>query len=889
MSKRLSITQDGSCLRLLDVIYRMAKSKSHIDASIISTYSVNLHFYENVLLRFLERAGSRLNILLVDSGQLSTALADPIHRPMRAGSDYILVPIQSPGAFHPKVMALLGEQRSLLAIGSHNITEAGFGRNGEATVCWGHDGNNVPFDVMTDAFEFLKHWMHKARGFNPDVLEDVWQRIDHLGTRATGEADRESQFLGWQQSGRSLLEQMQEEITGTVERIVIVGPYFDANLKFINAVDQIWAPREIVIGIQPKRSLVLTPENKPQSAKFVDVDDLPVFKAQGQGAFLHGKALAVVGSEGVWLALGSANPSAPAWMQTNSGNSEAMVLLSGAAAQDAYERLGFAALANAAMLSEEVLDEVRTRSQEAREHEAEHEFQKGPAIHLGFSDRDGITVAGIDASICEDVFIIVEEREKLIDNVEFQPIEGGLRIFAEDIAESSGLLRIDGIQGPVAFVLVHTKQRISASIRPIKSAHLLERLGKLDELEDDLDDLLDLLDRHIFSSDEQEVDNRHQSGRKKQGSDESEDVPFGPRGISLAEVAWHQPKRQKIVDLELSYIISILIRDLSEPKALDGDTPIIDPDDVEGEEGASTDGDRGEAPPEVDWDRLSAAGRKRIGTLVNKLAIHLNKKPDNTEQAAKQFGRMLTVLSLLQKLRKIYPREDIPIRTIGRPKSIVSLTHLRKAFKSSVSALYRSDNGLAGVLEKSADHRNAEERDLVDGLLLWAAREIGADAAAKPGFHESEDENMQRISDQADCLIVTMSAAASERAMAMVRDHIAETALWADGETPLMDWFQRHEKLGTALQKAISMNGSIVPIVSRQPVSGDVAIWKKEPGFPRIVRSTSSNRTELVEPGDENGQHSKKLATVAVLPINLEALNAISDLKEKAKLVTLGQ
>ncbi len=160
----------------------------------------------------------------------------------------------------------------------------------------------------------------------------------------------------------------------------------------------------------------------------------------------------------------------------------------------------------------------------------------------------------------------------------------------------------------------------------------------------------------------------------------------------------------------------------------------------------------------------------------------------------------------------------------------------------------------------------------MDGLLLWAAREIGADAEAKPGFHESEDEQRQRISDKADVLIVAMSAAASEKAMALVRDHLAETAIWVDGKTPLMGWYERHARLGASLQSALTANNFCLPTVGRQLVSGDVAVWRQEPGFPRVVRSSAGEKTKLVEPGDEGGRNSKNLATIAVTSVDLGAL-----------------
>ena len=92
-----------SRLGLLDELRGLAKKGASIEASLITTFSLNGLFYEEVVLRALERAGSRLNILLVDTHQLAIAFQDPVTRPRRAGADYLLIPVKAGGAFHPKI------------------------------------------------------------------------------------------------------------------------------------------------------------------------------------------------------------------------------------------------------------------------------------------------------------------------------------------------------------------------------------------------------------------------------------------------------------------------------------------------------------------------------------------------------------------------------------------------------------------------------------------------------------------------------------------------------------------------------------------------------------------------------------------------------------------
>ncbi len=148
-------------LPLLKSLKDLAKSGARLDASIVTTYAFNGLFYEEVLLRAFERAGSRLNVVLVDAAQLGESLADPLRRPVRAGADYLLAPVPHVGAFHPKIIALLSEKQPVLALGSHNATDAGFTHNEELTAFWG--AGHVPRRRSFEGGRNALHWLESQQ------------------------------------------------------------------------------------------------------------------------------------------------------------------------------------------------------------------------------------------------------------------------------------------------------------------------------------------------------------------------------------------------------------------------------------------------------------------------------------------------------------------------------------------------------------------------------------------------------------------------------------------------------------------------------------------------------------------------------------------------------
>ncbi|NUB17068.1 hypothetical protein GAY28_34635, partial [Azospirillum brasilense] len=532
--------------------------------------------------------------------------------------------------------------------------------------------------------------------------------------------------------------------------------------------------------------------------------------------YLHGKMLAVETDSGIWLAIGSANPSAPAWLQSDAGgNAEAVVVLSGKAARVAYRSMGLEALVAAPPLPKEALDAVSERTRAARGVEQEREQEAAPPTRFGLFDGHAVFVPGLAAADCRRTVALAEE-ETDVGPFPFLPAKDGVRIDTGADGRHLHLIRIDGDHGPLATVVVHVRNAIQVAVRPPKTEQLLERLGRLDELDDDIDELLDLLDRYIFA-DPQGVEQKRRVGTVRRGNDagNADDAPFGPRGVSLADCIAAKD-RPLLFDHDLNAIITLLIRDLDLPKAPDGDERDIDQDDRD-----HSDPDRVADPQEklpereIDWSRVATACRKRVGTMVSKLRQRLDSahakpgQPVTFEQARWLCGRMLTVLALLYKLRRRRPFGGGKGIDTGaaRPDSLVSLDQIRTVFKTSVKALYCGEEGLARIIETSREHRVAMERGQIDGLLLWCAREIGVDADTAPGFNESQAARDKRLSDRADALLVAMSAAAHPPELARLRSHPAETVYWGDGRMPAPDWTERHLALGAKLQRAAKNDG----------------------------------------------------------------------------------
>lgn len=863
---------EGRALRLplLKALKDLAKSGVTLDASVVTTYAFNGLFYEEVLLRAFERAGSRLNIVLVDAGQLAESMGDPLRRPSRAGVDYLLVPVPHSGAFHPKIVALLSERQPILALGSHNVTDAGYSHNEELTAFWGANATPPP-GILRSAVEYALHWLQVAGGAPDGLLTEITGRVRSLLPPTPAAVNDEASLIVSLAETR-LWEQLTAKVVGTVRRVTVVGPYFDADMSLFSAIEAALAPEEIIIGIQPATAVLPRPELAPKAARFVDAANLDAYwpKADEVG-FSHGKALAIESAGGVVVSLGSANPTGAAWLRQTRWNAEANLCLIGERAAAAFSALGLDRLAGAAALQGADLVAIAGRSQALRSQEQATKDTSGPPVVLGRAAENGVFLP--DFTLPASDHLEWADASGACRPVSLGAIEGGSLITLGDPRPAGGLYQLRSRRATAAFVLLNDAQALRTAALPRDSARILDHLGALDSGAG-FTELLDLLDKHVLGPADGSGPgaSRTTHAAAQSGNAEDGDVPFGPRGVSLPPEGEHGLRRPRLSDGLIADIISALIRALGAPTpapTTDGDAPDLDEGDAA--DGPSSDDlarnvDADVDLPEIDWPRLVTACRKRLTVMLRRLEARLQEAASGDQEPGWALGRLVVVLSLLHRLRGHPPQSRNAINGRIRPASLVSLEQLRVAFGLAVRTLY-GPGKLAIRLESAVDTRAAEERRLVDNLLLWFAREIGADYQREP----REPTRPDTLQARADIGLVAMSAASYEtlEPWAILRD--PWLAVWDDAAAVPDDWTDRQIAYGSLLQR---LRGLPRAPSARPPVAGDLVQWAGERDLPWVVAAVSGHKVSLTEPAGVQGAEKKVLLASVTLLDTSELLAA---------------
>src|SRR5262249_43493265 len=224
---------DLAKIALLNRLYKLRRDSRRLSASIITTYSINLPFYEDVVLRHLQAAGSRLNVVLVDAGELSKSFLVESTCPRRAGREYLLLPMRAAGAFHPKIIALFSDEGMRIAVGSHNLTEAGYGGNGEISAMFGFERQPAPLNISQPTTDYLIRCAGELAPGDMALSRRLADRL-LLQSRRGADADDDVTFTGTTPGAGMLLDTAfnREEIAAA-RRILVLGPYFDDGLRFL--------------------------------------------------------------------------------------------------------------------------------------------------------------------------------------------------------------------------------------------------------------------------------------------------------------------------------------------------------------------------------------------------------------------------------------------------------------------------------------------------------------------------------------------------------------------------------------------------------------------------------------------------------------------------------
>lgn len=304
--------------------------------ALVSTFNANLDFFDQFVLRNLRRGGCEHVILFMDARMGIKAIEDSPWN--KAGKEYVLHPIKQAGAFHGKIAFLIGEKRAKLILGSHNFTLSGFRKNRELTSLLElNPEQKEDVELAGWIVRQFRDWMRGKADETPASLLEHMRLLENtvpwLKT-ATGLKPKEAPiaFGGPNESG-NLLTSLISKSKAPISSIVCGGAFLDRECRFVRELAHLSASRlKVVVS---RKTVSMWPPEPELRQYFYDWSDesLP---------YVHAKWFYMKCENGDdLLALGSPNPSHPAWIASGDAtNTEAISILSGKRARLAAESLG---------------------------------------------------------------------------------------------------------------------------------------------------------------------------------------------------------------------------------------------------------------------------------------------------------------------------------------------------------------------------------------------------------------------------------------------------------------------------------------------------------------------------------------------------------------------
>ena len=478
--------------------------KGGYEASLITTYNAYLPFYEEVVLRRLISAGVRHNVLLMDARQYAVSLVS--HPPRLAGRQYTLLPVKVGGAFHPKLVFLAGKHQGLVLVGSHNMTLAGFGFNRELTnlVRIQGPGDAAGIALARDVWTEIDYWLAQFADSIPEHVKDMVRRVHDFAPwlETEGVPDPNLRLLAGRPGRQSLWDQFRAMLDGEPAQIAVNGPFFDRELRFLDRLQQDSQPAKLTIAIDPKTVQIPAEARALKGVSLVQATCLGADdKEEESSRYLHAKGMLVQQSTGgTLLAVGSANPSAPAWLASEtSGNIELMLARRDEDARVAAQALGLADIHDMPLLEESDWQTIEDNAQEQADPEP-------PGYRSGLAIVEDDRVI-FDTSLLEGhdglEFILYADHDQEIGRERIFQVEGRFAILAfagVDITDAVALHGLVADQLALKLLLHHVRA-IEEQARTGTQRRFKEALLSLETDTPNIELLIQCIDKIVFSKD----------------------------------------------------------------------------------------------------------------------------------------------------------------------------------------------------------------------------------------------------------------------------------------------------------------------------------------------------------------------------------------------------
>jgi hypothetical protein len=784
-------------------------------ASLVTTFNAYFPFYEEVVLRHLNATGCQHNVVLMDAGQCGHALAHVELRPRLAGKSYALLPIKCGGAFHPKLILLVGRQHGLLLVGSHNLTLSGFSFNRELTNCFEYAGDKdrALLPIFHSALKFIKAWaatlpepLRKAVNSMARFAPWLQEPQDML------ETDAESYFFGSEPNGRSLWEMVRERVPGSVKRIVVVGPFYDQKLTFIKQLGEEFAPKHLVVGLEPEKTVIAAEARQfvPQ-AKFVDASSLH----DGSG-YLHAKAILFEAEQGEELLItGSANPTHPAWLASlTNRNAEAAILRRARRNNSLGQALGLSALAAQPPLTASDWERLnKNKALLADVADSAH-----PPL-IACEVEDGFEIYGVGGRpLAFSRATLLDADGTALDESSTFRFDGDKLCLAvsDSVAVSlARMLELRTNDGDTTYAIVHHTAELADAAQTDLQREFKRALASPDS--EAPIELLKLIEKVI--ADDAANGSSERSASSTSNNDQSdENTEITSLAVDISQTKASKRRWRPLATGDLALILSVLIHRLGQGLA----SPMVGHLILKPSEEELKEGENEELDPsvEIDGAAILKTCHRRVRSLFRRMTGQLALAAEGGSNPLRALLHLTAVLGLTQHLTNCVNHSA----WVPRGERIVPLDAQWEFFLDACHYLYaRTHRVMNAALQEAgaADAESCPEASAVRGLLLWLAWDCGLDVRT---VLDDDDPDIlwENLYGLEQLMHLTVDVSKDEEAAGKARAALSQSTSSRKAE----DWLQAQLQWGA---RVAALNGDLrnAPSLAREPVRGDLVFLSK--------------------------------------------------------------
>lgn len=728
------------------------------EASLITTFNAYLPFYEDVVLRHLMGSGIRHNILLMDASQAT--LAVDRHPPRSAGRYYTLAPIKVAGAFHPKVVFLVGKKKGTLLVGSHNLTLSGFGYNREMTnviLCKG-ENDTEGAALLSSAWQFILDWAASQSDVLPGHIIDMVNKVQDFAPwlqKTVGTLPDNCRVLAAGSKAPALWQQFTEFIGAEpIKRVTISGAFFDSNLSFVERVRDELTPKELLVGIDPET--VQFPVGKKLSGvSFHNCSELGTTEKDSKPGYLHAKSILIQREDGeTLLAVGSANPSYPAWLAPGiTQNVEMMIARKGVTASEAAEELGLLAIDSMDEIEE--IDWLKISENWERDGQSDQPTEASQVIIALASDSDiKFKVPGENLPGAVECEIMSTGSDQTV-KCQAYLIGSEYVLSTEGLSAQPSILRFSILDRQFTVLIQHVKQ-IEGLSRTNSQRRFNDALSSLATGMPNLEHFVDCIKEIIRISDNVAITRgtvaTPAQGRNIQTNSTQQEGAELSIGLDEVVEQEHLRKRRLRGSDDLAYLLDVLLYNLRDesPVVLDDALENRDAMGRSEEEQVDADDEDEAPPPPVNpaHEHETPSVRNpldvchyKVSTLVgmgcDKLDAYKQGQLDHTQFVAVMAG----ILSALRLLRGL----DGKVPWIPAGKTAVPPKEMRKLFNKIADVAFDGEKSIICQNDHTGHLADFDEFYRLKGLIIWLAWESGIAFADKKPFNESSEERTERF------------------------------------------------------------------------------------------------------------------------------------------------